>query len=455
MLKRLKKVSLGMSMVAALVVAPSSLQAGVGEGLSESTSAMLEAPNFEHQLVRINTAINFTRLSHDIMHDMPISEDAEWVDKTVANMNQEMYRQVQALDEVKNDAYFSTVMITNIILRRPMVTMSPAIMRLYYVASVMYKNKANSYILDADGQKVLDKNGKPKQNGNENFHLPDFNEFPDVSNLKTYAQFKADPKVALIEVEAKNGNLYKNVEAAILGLLPDDLEEKAELALAERNEVLVDFQASRSNVAVQEAWLDDDKHLNDPDLENKKKGLETAKAKNEALEKKYNEKKNAYLAILDQGALQIEADFDESKVPLARKTEELLELVDDGAINAASLLAAASAGIVIKGGYNEIGNEMKAIAAAQLLTSLVGNQKQFLIERYKRMVVGAVMAIPNIAVATYYIAAGRGTISTYKDVVGAVVDGAEAKEAAEKEAAEMAKAHEAEEAAKAASTETK
>ncbi len=419
-------------MTAALAVSPLALQAGVVEGLSESTSAGLEAPNFEHQLVRINTGINFTRLSHDIMHNMPISEDAEWVDKTVANMDTQMVKDTLALDEVRNDAYFSTAFLTNAILRRPVLHMSPAIIRLYYVASIMYKNKSN---------------------GHPEFHMPDFNEFPDVTNLKTYAQFKENPKVELIDVEAKNGNVYKNVEAAILALLPDDIQERAQLALDEKNVILVDFQASRANVALLESWLDDDKHINDPDLENKKRGLALAEEKDSILEEKYNKKKDIYLAILDQGALHIEANFDVSKVALARKIEKLLELVDDGAINAISLFGAATIGIYK--GYGEVDKEMKAILVAQALTSLVGNQKIYLVERYKRMVIGAVMAIPNISVGTYYIIAGRGTISTYKDVVGSVIDGAEAQEAAQAEAAETAKMIEAQEAAEAPSTETK
>lgn len=453
MLKKLRKVSLGMSMAATLVVAPLSLQAGAVEGLTESTSAGLEAPNFEHQLVRINTGINFVRLSHDIMMEMPISEDAEWVDKTVANMDMDMVKATLALDEVKNDAYFSTAPITNLILRRPVISMSPAIIRLYYVASVMYKNKANSYILDADGNQIMDKDGKPKQNGNEKFHIPDFNEFPDVTNLTTYSKFKDDPKVSLVNVEAKNGNLYTNVESAIIALLPEDLGERAKTALEEKNVVLEEFKLSKANVALLEAWIDDDKHANDPDLENKRKGLALAQEKNTILEEKFNQKKDVYLAILDQGAIQIEANFDANKIPLAKKIDKLLELVDDGAINAISLFTAASIGIYR--GLGEVDKEMKAILAAQALTTLVGNQKQFLIERYKRMLVGAVMAIPNVTVGTYYVIAGRGTISTYKDVVGAVIDGAEVQEQAAQDAQEAAKVQEAQEAAEASSTETK
>jgi len=431
MLKKLKKISLGMSMAVAIATAPLTLQAGAVEGLSESTSAGLEAPNFEHQLVRINTGINFTRLSYDIMNNMPISEDSEWVDKAVMDMSMDIVKSTIELDEVKNDAYFSTAAITNVILRRPVLHMSPAILRLYYVSSVMYKNKSN---------------------GHPDFHMPDFNEFPDVTNLETYAKFKENPEVALIDVEAKTGNVYPNVQSAIIGLLPDDLQERAVLALEEKDVILEDFKKSRANVALLESWIDDEKNTNDPDIENKKKGLLLSQEKNTILQEEYNKKKDIYLAILDQGALHISANYDESKVPLAKKIAKLLELVDDGAINAVSLFTAASIGIYK--GYGEVDKEMKAILAAQALTSLVGNQKQFLIERYQRMVIGAVMAVPHISVGTYYVMAGRGTISTYKDVVAAVIDGAEAQEAALREAEETARVIEAQEAAEAPATET-
>jgi len=450
MLKRLKKVSLGISMAAAIAVSPVALQAGAMEGLTESTSGYLEAPNFEHQLVRINTGINFIRLSNDIMKQMPISGDAEWVDKTVVDMNMDIIKATMALDEVKNDAYFSTAPITNLILRRPVISMSPAIIRLYYVSSVMYKNKANSYVLDADGQQIMGKNGKPKQNGYQNFHIPDFNEFPDITNLETYSKFKDDPKVSLIDVEAKNENLYPNLQSAVLALLPDDVQDSAKLALEEKEVALENFKETKENIAKLEKWIDNENHANDPEMGNKKNALAIAEEKNKVAEEAFDNKKDIYLSILEQGALKIETNFDETKVPLAIKVDKLLELVDDGAINAASLFVVAGYGIMK--GIGEFDKELAAIAVAKGLTTLVGNQKQFLIERYKRMGVGALMAVPNVALGAYYIVAARGTISTYKDVVGAVIDGAELQEEAKIEAA---KATEAQEQAEAPSTETK
>jgi hypothetical protein len=420
MLRKIKKATLGISVATAMAITPSSLQAGAGEGLSESTSSMIEQPSYEKQLNRINTGINFIRLSHDVIENMPISEDAEWVDKTVQTLNRDMIKQTLALDEVRNDAYYSTVMLTNAILGRPDISMTPAVIRLYYVASVIYKNKSN---------------------GHPDFHIPDMNEFPDVTNLDTFVRFKKDPQVQLIDVEAKTGNLHPNASEAVVALLPEATQEEAKLAKEEMEAAREEFQQAKENVEMLKIWIEDEKNANDPDLENKKKGLELAEAKDEEAEALYNEKKSIYLAILDRGAEEIQANFDEEKVKLAIKVDKLLELVDDGAINAISLFTAA--GIGIYRGYEQVENEMKAILIAQGLSTLVGNQKQFLIERYERMIKGTLMAVPNISIGTYYVVAARGRISTYKDVVGAVMDGAEAKSEAEKAALEMQQIEEA------------
>jgi len=209
-------------------------------------------------------------------------------------------------------------------------------------------------------------------------------------------------------------------------MLPDAMQESANSAYDEFMEQREIFEVSASKVQLIEAWLDDEKNEGNPDMDNRRKGLEVAEAEEKKEEAVFNDKKNVYLAILDKGADAIEANFDPSDVILAQKIDKLLEVVDDGAINAVSLFTAA--GIGITRGYGEIGNEMKAILAAQALTSLVGNQKQFLIERYERMLTGTLLAIPNVAVGTYYVVAGRGKISTYKDVVEAVLDGAKVME---------------------------
>lgn len=157
------------------------------EGLSESSSAALEDPSFEKQLVRINVGINLIRINTDIIENMPVSADSKWVEKVIAPVNR---RAVNILNAVRDDAYYSTVRITNAILGRPLsVRMSPLEYRLYWQASVIYKNSSN---------------------GNPKYNIPDMNTFPDISNTKTYTSFKEvqnGAKISLIDVEATSSNL--------------------------------------------------------------------------------------------------------------------------------------------------------------------------------------------------------------------------------------------------------
>ena len=79
-------------------------------------------------------------------------------------------------------------------------------------------------------------------------------------------------------------------------------------------------------------------------------------------------------------------------------------------------------------GYGMIQKELEAINRAQALSSLVGNQREFIGERYSRMAIGTLLAIPNIAIGTYYAASQSSSIGEYQDIVEAVLAGAEAQE---------------------------
>jgi hypothetical protein len=63
---------------------------------------------------------------------------------------------------------------------------------------------------------------------------------------------------------------------------------------------------------------------------------------------------------------------------------------------------------------------------AQGLTDLVGNQKQYIGERYERMLTGTLLAVPNIGIGTYYAIAQSSSVGKYQDVVAAVLAGEEA-----------------------------
>ena len=92
------------------------------------------------------------------------------------------------------------------------------------------------------------------------------------------------------------------------------------------------------------------------------------------------------------------------------------------------MFTSATAGLVR--GHGTVSDEMKAIVAAQALTNLVGNQKQFLVQRYERMAVGAIMAVPNIGIGLYMAGAQSSEAGKYQGIVNAILEGAQAEEEA-------------------------
>lgn len=415
MLNFLKNTSVKLSLVAAIIATPSIVSAasssGFVEGSSESTSAAMENPTFEGQLARINIGINLIRINTDILERMPISADAEWVDKIVADITPQMYKDTRNTKAMREDAYYSTVGLTNYILRRPAISVSPLSARLFYEASVIYKNEAN---------------------GHPNFNVPDMNVFPDITDMKTYVTFKDDSKVEIIDIEASSG-FHRNVVEATISLLPEDIKEEVLESRKEVQTAKEDFDNATSKVGQLNEWLDDDANAGSPDVEEKKAELETTEVEKNELETVFEAKQDAYFLLLENGAEAIKSDYDSSKVPLATKLQKLLDAVDNNAIGAISMFTSATAGLVR--GNGTISDEMRAIMRAQALTNLVGNQKQFLVQRYERMLVGTLMALPNITIGSYKAYSQSSEIGKYQAVVDAILEGAQA----EKEAQEASK----------------
>ncbi len=401
-----KKIGIKISLITVMIISPSVTMGASGsgfiEGSSESLSAIAENPTFEGQVARINIGINLIRLNTDILERMPISADAEWVDKIVLNISSEMYKKTLRSKAVQGDSYYSTVGITNAILGRPALAVSPLSARLFYEAGVIYKNELNGY---------------------KDFHIPNMNVFPDISDMKTYVTFKDDPKVEIIEVEAKSG-LFPSVVEATISLLPEDLIEAIQDSKKEMQNAKDEFNSAISEVGILEAWLDDDKNSNNPQTADKSMELKTAELDKEKLEEVFEAKEEIYFQLLESGAEAIASNYDASKVPLARKLEKLLDAVDNNAFGAVSMFTSASAGLAR--GMGKVTDEMKAISLAQGYSSLVGNQKQFLIERYERMAVGALMAFPNIAIGTYMATSQSSEIGKYQDIVNKILEGAKA-----------------------------
>ena len=432
MLKTIKKVPLKLSLITALVVVPLASQAasssGVVDSSSESSSALIESPNVEQQINRVAVGISFIRLNTVILQDMPISGDSEWVDELVKPMDSKLYKKVMNSPAVKNDPYYSTVAITNALLGRASLSMSPLNARLYLELLKIYKNDTN-----------VAKNEKGK------YAIPDIYALPSFKDMNTFLKFPQEnhgKKVELIEVNAKKFNLYENVKLATISLTPKKYQKKLIEAMNNYDKAKLAVAKVKGEVKELKAKLDDNKNVNNP---NRKKWEQSLKMKENELEKSEKDLdivEEIYVKLIEEAALAIESniqsDFRVKKVPLAKKLQKLLDLIDNNSMGAITMFTAASTHL-LKNGIGTLDKELQALTAAQAISSLTGNQKEFISERLARMGKGAIMLLPNIAVGMYFAAKQSHEAGKYQVIVDKVLEIAKAQEEAEKAAKEAAK----------------
>jgi hypothetical protein len=412
MFKILKKLSITLSFIALLAILSSAIYASSGSGFiegssAESTVALFENPSFEGQLVRANTGINLVRLNTDILENMPVSVDSTWVDVIIGDVNMD---QIRNLSAYKNDAYYSTIFLTNLILQRGRsLPLTPLVARLFHQANTIYKT------------------------------IPNMNVLPDLSDTKSFVTF-ADAK--LIKVEAKKGNLFKNVEEAVISLLPEDMIETTKSAKDDYKEAMNALRKAEGKVEKIKLWLDDDENDNSLETKTYEADLETAEAKVIEEEDLANLKKEIYFKAVEDGILALETDYDENKLPLAKKLEKLLDIVDNNAIGATSLFSSAIVGLTR--GLGQLQKEQKAINTAIIRNANVDSQTyKSLVERNERMLKGSVMLIPDIGIGSLYAVKQSLLAGKYQKIVDVIIEmgkvEAEAKESAIKMKAESAK----------------
>ena len=415
MLNTFKKASIKLSLVAAMAIAPMSLQAASAscfiDGSSESISALIESPNVEQQINRVDVGIAMVRTNTIVLHDMPISGDSTWVDELTKPMTTVMYNKIRNSPAVRNDPYFSTVAITNAILRRPALGLSPLNARLYMILETIYKN---------------DTNVPKKEKGK--YSIPDIYAIPSFSDMDSFTHFPAKnngKKVELIEVNAAKFELYKNAEVATISLAPKKYQEKLNNAKDNYNNDRDAVAEAKGVIKSDEAWLDDDKNSNSPQRSKYEEKVKIKKAELDKLENKFDQADEIYTKLMKEAALAIESniqgDFMTTKVPLAKKLGKLLDVVDNNAIGAVSMFTAASTHL-LKNGIGTLKDELTALQEAQGLSTLVGNQKEFLTLRLERMGKGALMLLPNIAVGSYYALKQSSEAGRYQIIVDKVLE---------------------------------
>lgn len=418
----MKKTLTKISLAAALILTPCVALGSVAGGISESSSSLIEGANVEQQINRINTGISLVRLNTVILKEMPISADIQWVEELTQEMTTDVWRDIRSSDAVKNDPYLSTAMITNAILQRPAIDLTPLTAKMYLQLNTLFKNKENA----------------PKDNpaAHDNFAIPNIYSLPsfeDMDSFITFSKKNFDKDVEKITITATTSNPYENVELAAIALTPTKYQARLKQSREEFLKAIEEVAKLKGIIKLNEAKLKDDKNTNHPDREKWQEQISIEKENLVIAEQNEEQTEEAFSLLIEQAVLEIEAniedDFETTKVPLAKKLDKVLSLVDDNAIAAGSMFTAATLHLT-KNGFGTLSDEIKALTIAQAASNLVGNQKEFLSYRLERMATGALMAIPNIAVGAYYAISQSLEAGKYQTIVEKVLEIAQANEEA-------------------------
>ena len=364
--------------------------AGAMASLQESVVGTIEFKSVERQLNRAAMGTAITRTNATILFDMPVSENAAWVDALGDDLSQSEQRRI-ANDLLENDPYFATAAVTDMIVAAQVERVAP-------MFNTFIGPTQMNYILEKRLSVLYEKK-------------PDIYALPE--SMSEYMTFKG---VKLREVEATTGDLYPNVETAVLALLPVTFKEDVDAAKRAFDETLLNVSSAKEELGDIKTQL----------LENKSAGyavddLDAQKAVKEKeieeLEAVAQEKEEIYFALLDRAVDAMEKDFDGSKIALAKKLKKLMTTVHAGALQATTLFMVA--GVKLYLSYDIFDEEIAAIAGTKGIGAISRSRKlsRFIDIRIERLKNNALMLVPNVGVGLYQSGAQKIRAAKYDTIV--------------------------------------
>ena len=337
----------------------------------EGATAFFEKANMEKQVNRTATASAILKASNLMLYKLPISSDAKWVDAISEDITPQ--REKLIANKLVKDPFFATVKLTDSISGD-------------FMTGLQNLTPAESYLYE-----TLDKL---------------YDTYPDVYTLSTsldqLQNFKGGKQKG---VNAGKGNKFKNIEDAVISLVPVNLQKDLKKSIED---------LTKSNVAV--AKKKESIGLMCKDDKSKKANAEKitmAEAQLQELEKSVEEKEKIMDTLWEKSIAELDTNINDEKMKLVNKIKTVLSVVDDGAILAGCTYTTALA----KGYYslNGLEDEMKFLS--NVTAHAKGNLKGLMQQRTKRLTANAIMAIPNIAVGTYMIVKQQMFASKFSSVI--------------------------------------
>jgi hypothetical protein len=351
--------------------------AGGVANLKEIVVSATEKPSVEKPLNRAKLGINILRTNSDILYNMPISADAEWVDKLSAELT-EIRKDELERKYISKDPFYGTVRVTDAFMGE---NTSPTdnVYNFYNRVDILYVKE------------------------------PDMEELPGLE-LKKYREF-TDAK--LVQVEAINSSLYSNIGEAVISMTPDRFQD--------------DLREARSEMEVA-SYNSIEKKGEIEKLEAKKMDTSVQEVELERLEKEEERREEAYFLLMERATEELKAEIslDNGKIALAKKLKSALEIVFAGANSANTLFLNASAKLGIYG-LKPMQKELSILDSvkrtyAVRLTDKAQKVVRLLEKRVEAIKDNATYLFPYVGIGSYYAFKQKNLASKYEDIVNTIIE---------------------------------
>jgi hypothetical protein len=306
-----------------------------------------------------------------MINELPVSVDAAWMDSIITDITPEQEQAI--LKKLEKDPYFGTVHLTDIQSGNLVglhSKLTPLEKSLYQKIDTFFEKYPNIYVLTASIEKMLKFEGG-----------------------------------ALKPVNAIKGDSYKNLEEAVLSLVPANSKKELQVSIS-------DYKKSLDAVARKKAVLGD-LEKDEASKEANKEKIAVIEQEIKDLEKIADEKEKIMDEQWKVAIANIDTSIDDKKIALAKKIYKVLTAINDGTLQASCLYTTALAKT-----YQSLGqldDEAKRLALATAVSPALMQK------RIARLKDNAIMTIPNILVGSYAIAKQKIFVNKYIDVVEKIV----------------------------------
>lgn len=397
--------------------------------LKEGFASQMEVPTLEKQVNRVAIGMTVVRQNNMMAYKMPISADALWPQKISAELT-DIQKQSIA-DTLQKDPYFATAHYTDP-LQRNMLGSTATMNQFgsYGHFAAMLLNQSISPITYRAIQKT------------EIFYGKNYKDWPNIFNydnsVDDFLEFKGGNKAI---VEAISGDIYQNLDEALISLTPIDMQKDLESTQINMLDTYDEVASLKSQKAQNESRLKYDEAQ--AKTKDKKVGYvfldygEKLEIRQELLvldekikeaESLADEHEKVYFTLLDNAVVAIQNDInldDKDYVNLAKNINIVSKEMQIGAVEAYASFGLALTNIVSNDIIMKFPTELVSLAIAKMYVP--SNLQNKYNKRVLRIVENSLYLLPNIFMGTYYASKQIALSQKYQDITEIIIQAYEVK----------------------------